>query len=42
MEAFRVQISMTTRVIQVTEFDYEARCDLQGCLWEGRWEREEG
>ena len=32
MEAFRGQISMATWVIEVTEFDYEARCDLQGCL----------
>ena len=32
METFRVQISMATWVIEVTEFDCEARCDLRGCL----------
>ena len=32
METFRGQISMATWVTEVTEFDYEARCDLQGCL----------
>ena len=32
MKAFRGQISMATWVIEVTEFDYEARCDLRGCL----------
>ena len=32
MEAFRGQISMATWVIEVTEFDYEARLDLWGCL----------
>ena len=32
MQAFRGQISMATWVIEVTEFDYEVRCDLQGCL----------
>ena len=32
MEAFRGQISMATWVIEVTEFDYEVRCDLRGSL----------
>ena len=32
LEAFRGQISMATWVIEVTEFDYEVRCDLRGCL----------
>ena len=32
METFRGQISMATWVIEVTEFDYEAKCDLRGCL----------
>ena len=32
MEAFRGHGSMVTWVIEVTEFDYEVKCDLQGCL----------
>ena len=32
MEAFRGQISMATWVIEVTEFNSKARCDLRGCL----------
>ena len=32
LEAFRGQISMATWVIEVTEFNSEARCDLRGCL----------
>ena len=32
MEAFRGQISMATWVLEVTEFVYEARCQIRGCL----------
>ena len=32
MKAFGSQRDMGTWVIEVTEFDSEARCDLRGCL----------
>ena len=32
LAALRGQISMVTWVIEVTEFNSEARCDLRGCL----------
>ena len=32
MAVLRGQIGMGTWVIEVTEFNYEVRCDLRGCL----------
>ena len=32
MAVLRGQRGMGTWVIEVTEFDYEVRCDLRGCL----------